>query len=135
VMRDVESTITTLWRLKELGIRIAIDDFGTGYSSLGYLKRLPVDVLKIDQSFVSGLGHNSEDAAIVRAILAMAKSLGLAVTGEGVETEEQADLLGAWGCDRAQGYYYGKPLDGAATEALLRAADPAEAVNPTAIAV
>jgi diguanylate cyclase (GGDEF)-like protein/PAS domain S-box-containing protein len=135
VMRDVEATITTLWRLKQLGIRIAIDDFGTGYSSLGYLKRLPVDVLKIDRSFVSGLGRNSEDAAIVRAIIAMAKSLGLAVTGEGVETEEQADLLGAWGCDRGQGYYYGKPLDGAATAALLRAADTAEGVNPAAIAV
>jgi diguanylate cyclase (GGDEF)-like protein/PAS domain S-box-containing protein len=135
VMRDVESTITTLWRLKELGIRIAIDDFGTGYSSLGYLKRLPVDVLKIDRSFVSGLGHNPEDAAIVRAIIAMAKSLSLAVTGEGVESEEQANLLKAWGCDRGQGYYYGKPLDGAAAAALVRAADPAEAVNPTAIAV
>jgi diguanylate cyclase (GGDEF)-like protein/PAS domain S-box-containing protein len=135
VMRDVESTITTLWRLKELGIRIAIDDFGTGYSSLGYLKRLPLDVLKIDRSFVSGLGHNPEDAAIVRAIIAMAKSLSLAVTGEGVESEEQANLLKAWGCDRGQGYYYGKPLDGAATAALLRAADPSEAVNPTAIAV
>jgi EAL domain-containing protein (putative c-di-GMP-specific phosphodiesterase class I) len=134
-MQHVEATITTLWRLKELGIRIAIDDFGTGYSSLGYLKRLPVDVLKIDQSFVSGLGRNSEDAAIVRAIIAMAKSLGLAVTGEGVETEEQADLLGAWGCDRGQGYYYGKPLDATATAALLRAADPAEAVDPTAIAI
>ena len=135
MMQDVEATITTLWQLKELGIRIAIDDFGTGYSSLGYLKRLPVDVVKIDQSFVSGLGHNPEDGAIVRAIIAMAKSLGLAVTGEGVETEAQADLLRAWGCDRGQGYYYGKPLDAAATAALLGAPDPTQVVNPTAIAI
>jgi diguanylate cyclase (GGDEF)-like protein/PAS domain S-box-containing protein len=120
VMRNVEATIITLWQLKELGIRIAIDDFGTGYSSLAYLKRLPLDVLKIDRSFVSGLGHSQEDTAIVRAIIAMAKSLGLAVTGEGIETGEQAALLSAWGCDRGQGYYYGKPLDGAATATLLR---------------
>jgi diguanylate cyclase (GGDEF)-like protein/PAS domain S-box-containing protein len=120
VMRDVETTIITLWKLKELGIRIAVDDFGTGYSSLAYLKRLPLDILKIDRSFVSALGQNHEDTAIVKAMIAMAKSLKLAVTAEGVETREQAMLLSAWGCNQGQGYYYGKPLDSAATAELLR---------------
>lgn len=120
IMRDAEATISTLWRLKDLGIKLAIDDFGTGYSSLAYLKRLPMDVLKIDRSFVAGLGRDQEDTAIVRAIISLAKSLDLLVTGEGIETREQAALLGAWGCDRGQGYYYGKPIDSAGTAALLR---------------
>ncbi len=122
IMRDIEATILKLRRLKRLGIRIAVDDFGTGHSSLSYLKRLPVDVLKIDQSFVSGLGRNQEDIAIVRAIISLAKSLDLTVTGEGIETQYQADLLGAWGCDLGQGYYYGKPVDDAAMTAILRKA-------------
>jgi diguanylate cyclase (GGDEF)-like protein/PAS domain S-box-containing protein len=122
IMRDVEATIGTLSQLKELGIKIAIDDFGTGYSSLAYLKRLPLDVLKIDRSFVAGLGHDQEDTAIIRAIISLAKSLDLAITGEGIETREQAALLGAWGCDCGQGFYYGKPLDSARTATLLRTA-------------
>ena len=97
IMRDVEATIPKLWALKELGVQIAIDDFGTGYSSLAYLKRLPLDILKIDRSFVSGLGSDKEDTAIVRAIISTAKSLDLAVTGWGIETSEQADLLRSWG--------------------------------------
>jgi EAL domain-containing protein (putative c-di-GMP-specific phosphodiesterase class I) len=122
-MRDVEATIVTLWKLKELGLKLAIDDFGTGYSSLSYLKRLPLDVLKIDRSFVSGLGHDRDDGAIIRAIIAMAESLDLEVTGEGIETPEQAALLGTLGCDLGQGYFYGKPLDSAATTELLRRTD------------
>ena len=119
IMRDVEATIDTLTRLKDSGIKLAIDDFGTGYSSLSYLKRLPLDVLKIDRSFVAGIGRDSDDTAIVRAIISLAKSLELEVTGEGIETPEQAALLTALGCDLGQGYYYGKPIDGADTTAML----------------
>jgi len=122
IMRDVEATIRTLWELKNLGLQIAIDDFGTGYSSLAYLKRLPLDVLKIDRSFISGIGQSREDSAIVHAIMALAKSLNLTVTGEGIETAEQAALLGKWGCDRGQGYLFSEPLDGLATGALLQTA-------------
>jgi diguanylate cyclase (GGDEF)-like protein/PAS domain S-box-containing protein len=119
IMRDVEATIDTLSRLKDSGIKLAIDDFGTGYSSLSYLKRLPLDVLKIDRSFVAGIGRDSDDTAIVRAIISLAKSLELEVTGEGIETPEHAALLTALGCDLGQGYYYGKPIDGADTTAML----------------
>ena len=121
-MRDAEATIRTLWELKDLGLQLAVDDFGTGYSSLSYLKRLPLDVLKIDRSFVSGIGQSQEDTAIVHAIMALARSLNLKVTGEGIETAEQAALLGEWGCDRGQGYLFSKPLDGQAAGALLGAA-------------
>ncbi len=120
IMHDAEASIRTLWELKALGVQLAIDDFGTGYSSLSYLKRLPLDVLKIDRSFVSGLGNSQEDAAIVHAIMALAKSLNLKVTGEGIETPEQAALLGEWGCDWGQGYLFGRPVDGSATSALMR---------------
>jgi diguanylate cyclase (GGDEF)-like protein/PAS domain S-box-containing protein len=122
IMRDVETAIHTLWELKGLGLQIAVDDFGTGYSSLSYLKRLPLDVLKIDRSFVSGIGHKQEDTAIVHAILAMAKSLNFKVTGEGIETAEQLALLGEWGCDCGQGYLFSKPLDSEKVGALLESA-------------
>ena len=131
IMQDVEATIKTLGQLKKLGVQIAIDDFGTGYSSLAYLKRLPLDILKIDRSFVSGIGHDAEDTAIVRAIISMAKSLHLSVTGEGIETAEQARLLRGWACDLGQGYFFSRPLDAAALTELLRTigrtSDPAHA--------
>ena len=120
ILHDTDATIDRLWQLRGLGIKLAVDDFGTGYSSLSYLKRLPLDVLKIDRSFVSGLGHDSGDSAIVRAIISLAKSLDLAVTGEGIETEQQAEMLGSLGCDRGQGYFYGRPIDGTSTTTLLR---------------
>jgi diguanylate cyclase (GGDEF)-like protein/PAS domain S-box-containing protein len=120
VMNDVDQAVTILRNLKGLGIQIAIDDFGTGYSSLSYLRRFPIDVLKIDQSFVSDLALNLDDAAIVRSIISLAHSLRLKVIAEGVETAEQLAFLRLHGCDQMQGYYFSRPLDPAAFERLLR---------------
>ena len=120
IMRDVESTIAVMNRLKALGIKLAIDDFGTGYSSLSYLKRLPLDVLKIDRSFIQGIGEVQADTTVVRAIISLAKSLGLSVTGEGVESAEQAACLNSWDCDRGQGYHFGRPMEVEALTELMR---------------
>ena len=116
---DVESTVATLRELKEMGVVLAIDDFGTGYSSLAYIKRFPIDVLKIARPFVDGLGVDPEDTALVRATIAFAKALKLAVTGEGIETAEQLVQLRALGCDTGQGYYFAKPLPGEAVGELF----------------
>jgi diguanylate cyclase len=104
VMQDAEATDATLHALKAIGVRLAIDDFGTGYSSLSYLKRFPVDTLKIDRSFVDGLGHDSQDTAIVHSVAALARALDLSVTGEGVETQAQHTLLRQLGCQHSQGF-------------------------------
>jgi EAL domain-containing protein (putative c-di-GMP-specific phosphodiesterase class I) len=110
VMQDAPSTLAKLHALKDLGIQLAIDDFGTGYSSLGYLKRFPVDTLKIDRSFVKAIGDDAEDMVIVRAVVEVARSLRLSVTAEGIETAEQLARLRALGCERGQGYYFARPL-------------------------
>jgi EAL domain-containing protein (putative c-di-GMP-specific phosphodiesterase class I) len=120
IMQDMETSIVVLGKLKELDIQLAIDDFGTGYSSLAYLKRLPVDVLKIDKSFVDGIIVDPEDRAIAKAIISLAKSLGLSITAEGIESAEQAAALSAWGCERGQGYHFAKPMEIAGIEVLLR---------------
>jgi diguanylate cyclase (GGDEF)-like protein/PAS domain S-box-containing protein len=110
LMEDVTASRNVLQSLKELGVRLGIDDFGTGYSSLLYLRRFPVDVLKVDRSFVSGLGENSEDGAIVSGVLGLAHALGVGAIAEGVEQPEQADRLAALGCELAQGFLWSKPL-------------------------
>ncbi len=119
VMEDAESNIVRLHELKDLGVRLAIDDFGTGYSSLSYLHRFPVDTLKIDRSFVDGLGEESEDTAIVRAVIALAHSLRLDVIAEGVETAEQVKRLQALGCRMGQGYLFSRPLPSEKVAAAL----------------
>jgi len=105
-----EEAISKLELISQMGIKIVIDDFGTGYSSLAYLKRLPVDKLKIDQSFVKGIPDDKDDIAIVKAIIALAKSLGLELIAEGVETDAQRDFLVEFGCENLQGYYYCEPM-------------------------
>ncbi len=130
IMDDVEEPIATLVALKSLGVAISIDDFGTGYSSLAYLKRFPLDEMKVDRSFVDGLGRDPEDTAIVAAVTAMAHVLGLSVVAEGVETAEQLDNVRLLGCELAQGYHLARPQDAAAFAKLLRAEDEA-ASNPS----
>jgi EAL domain-containing protein (putative c-di-GMP-specific phosphodiesterase class I) len=103
-MANAEQSIATLSDLKELGVGISMDDFGTGYSSLAYLKRFPIDKIKVDQSFIRDIPDDTDDAAIVTAIIAMARSLQLVVVAEGVETEEQISFLREHGCDRMQGF-------------------------------
>jgi len=110
IMKNAEAAIETLGELKKMGIKIAIDDFGTGYSSLGYLKRLPIDILKIDRSFVCDVTTDADDAALVMAIISLAHNLSLKVTAEGVETEEQLKFLRLLRCDDWQGYLYSKPV-------------------------
>ncbi|HCL3170648.1 TPA: cyclic di-GMP receptor MorA [Pseudomonas aeruginosa] len=110
LMSDVAESMQILSGLKRLGLAIAVDDFGTGYSSLNYLKQFPIDVLKIDRSFVDGLPHGEQDAQIARAIIAMAHSLNLMVIAEGVESQAQLDFLREHGCDEVQGYLFGRPM-------------------------
>jgi EAL domain-containing protein (putative c-di-GMP-specific phosphodiesterase class I) len=109
-MAGAETTIEILTRLKSLGVRLAIDDFGTGFSSLAYLKRFPVDLLKIDQSFVAGVAHRGHDTAIVEAIISLGHALGLSVIAEGVETPDQLLELRTLGSELGQGYFFGRPL-------------------------
>ena len=110
VMRNPEKSIIKLQQISSMGVEIAIDDFGTGYSSLAYLKRLPVNKIKIDKSFIQGISHDKEDFEIVKAIIALSRSLGLEIIAEGVETEEQKNILFECGCEYIQGYYYSQPI-------------------------
>ena len=127
LMEDVEAERHTLSALRELGVGLAIDDFGTGYSSLTYLKRFPVSGIKIDQTFVAGLGVDTFDTAIIESVIELAHAVGLHVTAEGVETVEQMLRLRALGCDYAQGYYFARPQPAAALDALLECWSQAKA--------
>ncbi|MEH7234917.1 EAL domain-containing protein [Bacillus sp. JJ1562] len=109
-MQDPKSTLQTLSKLKEIGVRISVDDFGTGYSSLSYIKKLPIDTLKIDQSFVKDVLRDEKDAAITTTIIHLAQSLGLSVIAEGVEEEQQVEFFKIMGCHKVQGYFFSKPI-------------------------
>jgi diguanylate cyclase (GGDEF)-like protein len=110
VMDNVETAIQRLTEIKKMGVQISVDDFGTGYTSISYLKRFPIDVLKVDQSFIKGIPGSADDVAIVSAVIAMAHNLSMTVVAEGVETEEQMDYLAQHGCDVIQGYFISSPL-------------------------
>jgi diguanylate cyclase (GGDEF)-like protein len=129
-MGDPERAISVLSRLKALGVQLSVDDFGTGYSSLSYLHRFPVDVLKIDRSFVSGLIGNRESEEVVRTIMALAQGMGMQVIAEGIECREQARELGHLGCDFGQGYLYSRPVPEADIVAMLKAR-PVDELAPT----
>ncbi len=110
LMKDPGAAARTLQGLKEAGVKLSVDDFGTGYSSLAYLKRFPIDALKIDRAFIRDVTIDPDDAAITLAIISLGHSLQLKVIAEGVETEAQLDFLSAHGCDEMQGYYFARPL-------------------------
>ncbi|MCE4538942.1 EAL domain-containing protein [Pelomonas sp. P7] len=129
LMRDTARAAETLQRLVEVGVGVALDDFGTGYSSLGYLKRFPLDSLKVDRSFVADITRDPHDEAIVTTIVALAHGLGMRVVAEGVETREQLALLRRLQCDEVQGYLLGRPMSAEQLLALLLAAEPGEFRN------
>jgi EAL domain-containing protein (putative c-di-GMP-specific phosphodiesterase class I) len=110
VMADPEEVIKLLGAIHDRGIHLALDDFGTGHSSLAYLKRFPIDCVKIDRAFIKDTPANTDDVAIAKTILAMAQALNLATVAEGVETAEQLELMKTMGCDQIQGYYFSRPL-------------------------
>jgi EAL domain-containing protein (putative c-di-GMP-specific phosphodiesterase class I) len=120
LVNDAPSVVQMLRWIRDLGVRIAIDDFGTGYSSLGYLERFPVDSIKIDRSFVAGLGTEAKSAAIIRTLVSLAAALDVDVVAEGVETREQHEVLAALGCRRGQGFLFAPALAVTDVDAILR---------------
>ena len=119
-MVGADATVETLQRISDMGVKLAIDDFGTGYSSLAYLKKFPIDRLKIDQSFVRDIVTDTDDWAISSAIISMGHSLRLKVIAEGVEIAEQLEMLTAQGCDEVQGYHFSRPVPADDFAELLR---------------
>jgi EAL domain-containing protein (putative c-di-GMP-specific phosphodiesterase class I) len=131
-MHDAAMAADKLTELKRLGVRLAIDDFGTGYSSLSYLRRFPMDILKLDGSFVAGMASGSEQAALVRSILKLGETLHLETVAEGIEEPAQLSKLQALGADLGQGYYFARPLQADAVSALLAIPQsPPAAAEPT----
>jgi EAL domain-containing protein (putative c-di-GMP-specific phosphodiesterase class I) len=128
VMRDPDRVVALLRELRQIGVRVSIDDFGTGHSSLAYLKRFPVDSLKIDHSFIAGVPDDLGDVAITHAVIGMAHNLGMKVIAEGVETKVQRDFLAAQGCDEYQGYFFSAAVS--AEEMLALLAPPARKSAP-----
>ena len=120
IMQDIEANILKLRAIREMGVEVAIDDFGTGYSSLSYLAKLPVNALKIDRAFIVNMASNADDLNIVAAIISLAHSLNLRVIAEGVETEEQANLLRLHKCDEIQGYLFNPAVPAEQIERFLR---------------
>jgi EAL domain-containing protein (putative c-di-GMP-specific phosphodiesterase class I) len=119
LMRDTETTLERLAELKALGVRLAVDDFGTGYSSLRYLRRFPVDILKMAKPFIDTIATDDVDTALACTILDLGANLGLQVVAEGIERDEQATVLRALGCEMGQGYHYARPLSAEAASAML----------------
>jgi EAL domain-containing protein (putative c-di-GMP-specific phosphodiesterase class I) len=124
LLQDDRAVLDALHQFRELGVRICMDDFGTGYSSLSYLRSFPFDKIKIDRSFVRELGKASDAVAIVRAVLDLGSSLGMTTTAEGVETEEQLEILRAEGCMQLQGYLFSRPIPAPQIPALLQQFEP-----------
>jgi EAL domain-containing protein (putative c-di-GMP-specific phosphodiesterase class I) len=134
ILADPFRVRDVLNRLNEMGLRLAIDDFGTGYSSLAYLKRLPVQTIKIDRSFVMAMDESPSDATIVRSTIDLGRNLGLDVVAEGVETQDAWDALRGQGCTLAQGYFVSRPVPAEELEALLRERAVIVGSEPTAAA-
>ena len=131
LMRDVEPMVTRLQLLKALGVRIAIDDFGTGYSSLAYLRQFPIDVLKIDRSFVAGIGESVEAEAVVHTLVQLGKVLGIETVAEGIETERQRRWLSAEDVNFGQGFLFARPLEAEDLDQILMERAPSVPVRPT----
>ncbi len=120
-MHDIEDTVAKLQKLRDIGVQLAIDDFGTGYSSLAYFSRLPVQIIKIDRSFIHGVTADPEVLSTVQAIISLCRALGRTTVAEAVESDEQARVLGELGCDVFQGFLFSKPLPGDQVRGLLAA--------------
>ena len=129
MLKDTDTTVCILEQLRNLGVRLAIDDFGTGYSSLSYLHKFPIDVLKIDKSFIDKLNKTHEGTAMARAIISMSDTLRLGTIAEGIESEEQSETLHGLGCDMGQGYLFAHPLGAAAMSVFLRDAGNGRHLN------
>jgi EAL domain-containing protein (putative c-di-GMP-specific phosphodiesterase class I) len=135
IMHDAEATSRQLAAIKELGVGIAIDDFGTGYSSLAYLRQFPVDILKIDRSFVSSISDSAESSALIRTLVQLGKQLGLKTLAEGIEQQEQFSQLQQEECDSGQGYMFARPLMADAVVTFLAELPPPAVPLPRIVAI